>query len=253
MKIKELFVEMVAAKQPPNAAPWHIKSEGQVMLHLQKAGIVDPSVWTRNSDGSYSTRKKNVNIFDDLLVETGDGGWGLPFAIRNCNSIRITSSRLTSLKGFPSNLRAGSEVFLNNCSSLTSLEDVKGTNLQKLYIDCAKLESFNPTLSWVRQLVLENSGKIDLNEIVKSKIDIRVSIQFVVRDQNAVKQLKKGILKFNRIPGKPHLHLFGDSTDKSLERLDQALTIFNKFTDEGTVIDVQEALLNANLEEFAQL
>src|SRR5574343_1972795 len=95
------YLQEATTKQPPNAAPWHLKSEGQVMLHLEKVGIIDPSVWIRNSDGSYSTRKKEINIFDDFLIETGDGGWGLPFAIRNCNSIRITGKKLTSLKGFP--------------------------------------------------------------------------------------------------------------------------------------------------------
>lgn len=240
-----------ARKLPPNHAPWHIMDEMQLqafMINVQPEWNKD---WTRHPDGSCSSTKKQTIISDDILVETHDGGWGLPFPIRNCRNITIMSPRLTSLKGFPSRVQSGQNVKII-CSNLETFEDLVVSNLSIFQINCPKLKQFNPTVSWIRSLVIDRCD-FDFNDIVKNVKHITTSIRFSAADANTVKQLNKGILKFIKINGKPHLHLVNDNIQHI--KLEDALTLYNRHVDdEGmNIIAMQELLFKNDLDQFAKL
>ena len=240
-----------ARKLPPNYAPWHIMDEMKLHAHMSNIQPDWGMTWSRHPDGSCSSTQKNTVISDDILVETPDGGWGLPFPIRNCRNITIMSPRLTSLKGFPSRVQAGQNVKII-CSNLETFEDLVVSNLSNFQVNCPKLKYFNPTVHWLRTLIIDNSD-FDFKDIVKNVENITTSIRFSTNDANAVKQLNKGILKFIKIVGKPHLHLVNDNIHHI--KLENALSLYNRNVDnEGmNIIAMQELLFKNDLDQFAKL
>jgi hypothetical protein len=248
---KQYLLEAVV-KLPPNHAPWHIMDEMKLNAFMSEAWPEFNSIWKRNADGSYSTTRKEVTIRDSMLVEAGEtGAWGLPFPIRSCQDIRIFSIRLTSLKGFPTRIRAGSSIHIR-AGNLESIEDIVCSNVNILTVDCENLKHFDAKIQQLRGLDIINSD-FHLNEIIKNIKQISISLKFSEHDNNALKQLKKGILKFVKIQGQPHIHLTHSSGD--LVDLENALHIYNSnIDDEGmNMIKMQKLLFDNDLDEYAEL
>ena len=246
------YLSEAVVKLPPNHAPWHIMDEMKINAFMSEAWPEFNSIWKRNADGSYSTTRKEVTIRDSMLVEAGEtGAWGLPFPIRSCQDIRIFSLRLTSLKGFPTRIRPGSIIYIR-AGNLESIEDIVCSNVNILTLDCENLKHFDAKIQQLRGLDIINSD-FDLNEIVKNIKQISISIKFS-GNNNALKQLKNGILKFVKIQGKPHIHLTSTST-MDLVDLENALHIYNSNIDnEGmNIIKMQKLLFDNDLDNYANL